>query len=133
MHLVISIVIDGQTLSIEFGGGMSSPRRVNGSFSTTDPKIQAALERHGLYNKTFELVKVINQKPAPAPVPPPEPEPEPKEIQPAYVSKAKNAQQAKFELNKKFKVAWSNLKNVDAVLAMAEKFNIDYPEWERAT
>ncbi len=130
MHLVIRVNVDGQNIPISLEGGINSPRRINGSYSTNDPKLQAAIEKHPGYGKKFQLTKTINMNPAPPPVVE-DPAEVVKEKPQAYISPAKNATQAKAELNKKFKISWSNLKNIPAVLKFAEEFNIEYPNWER--
>ena len=127
MHLVLSVRFEGEHKAVSLEGGMSSPRRVNGAFSTTDPKLQAAIEAHPDFRKTFELVKTINMNPAPAKKEPEEPVLKPE----IYVSEAKNAQEARQELNKKYNIPFNSIKNAAAVLKQADELNIEYPNWER--
>jgi hypothetical protein len=112
---------------IDFTGGTTSPRRINGEYVTGDPKLQAMLERHPDFNKDFELVRTFDPDPAPVVA-----EEEPVADTPAKtISKAKNSQEAKEELNKKYKISYSQLKNSDMILSAAERFGIVYPNWER--
>ena len=127
MHLVLSIKYQGENKSISLDGGMSSPRRVNGSFSTSDAKLQEAIERHPDFGKSFELVRVIQMEPTAPAGEPEKPEPKPD----VYISDAKNAQQAREELNKKFNIPYNSIKNAKSVLEQADKLNIQYPQWER--
>ncbi len=130
MHLVIRVIVDGVSQSITFRGGIASPRRINGSFATSDAAMQAAIEKHPFYKKKYELVKTINMSPKPAPAKVVEKVPEIEKPEP-YVSKAKNAQEARQELNRKFSIKLGELKNSAAILDKAEDFNIVYPDWER--
>ncbi len=128
MHLTINILLNGENTSIDFDGGITSPRRINGSFSTTNPKIQAALESHYAFNKSFELVRTVDSSPAPVV----KKEEEQKETKSnVIISRAKNAQEARQELNKKYGISYSYIKNAAAVLEKAAEFNIEYPNWER--
>lgn len=143
-------MVEGQQLYIDFDGGFNHPRRQNGSYSTANPKIQAALEKHPRFKSDFGLVKII-QLDSPIiqahvvtptgdtigvpqgskviePEPVPEPEPEAKDDQ--YISRVKNGQDAKMELNRKFKIPWSRLKNLAQVKSEAAKLNIVYANWK---
>ncbi len=132
MHLTITIRIKGEPVQITFEGGSAAPRRINGDYSTTDPVKQVAIENHPKYGKSFELVKTIDMstgKPFQPTYKAPEAE-KPVEAK-GIVSEAKNSQEAKYELNKKYNIPWSQLKNAAAVLDHAEKLDISYPNWER--
>lgn len=132
--LSIYISINGSGMGCTFSGGTSFPKKLNGTFSTTKPEVQAALEAHPWYNKMFSLVdtSVIGQQPFAA-VEPAKEQP-PQEEEPAtegevYLSPAKNAQEAKKELNIKFNIPWSRLKNARQVKREAAERNIQYPNW----
>ena len=150
LSLTVCINVDGREIYCDFNGGFNSPRRQNGSFATSNPKIQAALERHGRFKTHFDISKVVQmESPAnevivvtpegikigvpqgsvivePEPVPEPEISPEPDK----YISRVKNGQEAKDELNKKFGVPWSRLKNLTQTLSEASKNNVVYANWK---
>ncbi len=127
MHLVITVQVSNRQQTVSMDGGITSPRRINGAFTTNNPFLQAAIEKHPEFGKSFELIKTVKIETAPPPVEKKEEEPEVVK----YVSKAKNAQEARQELRDKFHIKLSELKNAAAVLNQAEKFNISYPDWER--
>jgi hypothetical protein len=132
--LSVCITVDGEVKNCEFFGGTSHPKKVNGKYSTVCPKTQAALESHPWHGKMFKLdgQEVIG-KALPQPIPKPaEPteqeEPSATEAE-VYLSPATNAQEAKKELNAKFGVPWSQLKNSRQVKKLAAEKGIQYPNW----
>lgn len=150
LSLTICVKVDGSDVYCDFSGGMNSPRRLNGSFGTSNPKLQAAIEKHPRFGVSFNLSKVVNignPDPEPATIVTPdgtninvpvgsvvvEPEvkeqPEPEKEVENYISQAKNGQEAKNELNRKFQVPWSRLKNLTQTRSEAAKLNIVYPNW----
>ncbi len=118
LHLNISIRLDGKHKTIEFTGGYEYPRRVNGSFTTANPRIQEALEAHPKFGTRFILQSM--EVPSAAE--------EVKEHK-VILSEAKNALEAKTELNRKYKVPWSMLKNSTMVKSVASELGIQYPDW----
>lgn len=48
------IEVEGRTVSVVFGGGCKALRQ-NGEFSTTDRKLQEAIERSSGYGKVYKL------------------------------------------------------------------------------
>ena len=132
MNLSICVSVNGQYQMVDFTGGITAPRRVNGGFSTPCPTLQKAIESHGDFNKSFTLERAIRMGPEPIPVPEvKKPVVEETLKEPSFISKAKNAQEARQELNKKFHISYSRLKNAAMVLDMAKELNIAYPEWIR--
>jgi hypothetical protein len=136
LSLTVCVVKAGNVVNCEFAGGIKSPQRVNGSFSTSDPETQMQLEANPRFNKDYYLLKTVEIAPAPIPVPTPIPAAIPvaenipvvseKE---GHVSDATNAQQAREELNAKFGISFSKLKNTAAIMQFAEEYKISYPNW----
>ena len=60
-RLVTEIEIDGKLRTIEFSGGARQPRRRNGIFSTTQIKLQKAIENSPGFNKSYKLVKQVGE------------------------------------------------------------------------
>jgi hypothetical protein len=133
MSISILVTVDGVEQYVDFTGGTNSPQRVNGSYSTNNSKMQAAIEKHPGFKRTFELIKTIDTTPAPVPVKEPVKEPVEKStdvnINDPFISRAKTFWEAKQELNQKFKVSHSRIKNAAAVREMAKQFNVEYPNW----
>ncbi len=133
-NLSVCITVDGETKNCEFFGGTSYPKKINGKYNTTCPKIQAALERHPWFNRTYvldskEVVGTAAPVPEAAPqAPAPQTESTATEEE-IYMSPATNAQEAKKELNVKFGVPWSQLKNARQVKKLAAEKGIQYPNW----
>lgn len=150
LSLTLCIEADGQSRFIQFTGGFKSPRRQNGSFSTTNTTIQTTLEKHPRFNVDFALTKVtqINSPGEQVQVLTPDgvsigvpegsviieaakkPEVVDQPKKEGYISRVKNGQLAKDELNKVFGVPWSKLKNLDQVRSEAAKLNIVYSDWK---
>ncbi len=130
LSLNVVVYIDDKQevkVSCSFTGGASTPVRITGSYRTTDPKIQKALERHPWFNIEYFLQNTI----AKDPVPVPSPEKEAPRGNEKIVSEAVSAQQAREELNKKYGVSFSKMRNSEAVLAKAAELGIVYPKWVR--
>lgn len=136
LSLSVAIKIDGENRFIDFDGGYVHPRRMNGTYSTSNPKIQESLEKHPFYKKEFDLVKVFESPEEKAVTKEAkEPVEEATVIEAApqkddhIVSEAANGQQAKEELNKKHGIPWSRLKNLEMVRAESKILGIIYPNW----
>ncbi len=129
LALTIMLEVDGQIIPCGFTGGMNHPRRLNGTYSTSNPKIQDAIESHPRYKKMFDLVKVVQMKPREAPATPVKEQKA--EVVELYESEADTGQKAKEELNKRYGVPWSKLKNLAMVDKEAQRLGITYPNWER--
>ena len=52
----ITAIIDGKEIAIHFKNGTEAPRRVQGRFTTGDPKIQEYLEKSPAFNVRWRLV-----------------------------------------------------------------------------
>lgn len=59
LNRYISAHIDGRDVSISFRNGTSSPRAIQGHYTTSDHKIQEYLETSGNFNKKYRLVAVV--------------------------------------------------------------------------
>lgn len=59
-HLIIPIYIDEITCVVEFKGGRTYPERVNGTFSTSNTKLQKALEADKEFNNSYRLLRCIS-------------------------------------------------------------------------
>ena len=55
LDLTTEVMVDGKIKTIRLKGGIMSPRRINGSYTTNDPKIQEAIEAAPGFNKRFKL------------------------------------------------------------------------------
>jgi hypothetical protein len=51
--------IDGIDVPIHFINGTESPRKIQGRFTTKDPKVQAWIENSGNFNKKYRLVSTV--------------------------------------------------------------------------
>lgn len=56
LELYAYVMVDGKEINIPFTGGTKVPKRILGSYSTGDAKIQRALEEHPRYNIEFTCV-----------------------------------------------------------------------------
>jgi hypothetical protein len=57
LNLSTEVEVNGVIRTIKFKGGIASPRRVNGSLTTTDPALQAAIEADPCFGKSWKLYK----------------------------------------------------------------------------
>lgn len=64
--LCTPVIADGQEINIVFGGGCKAMRQ-NGEFSTTDARLQEAIEDSAGFGKTYRLLKSFGVAVAPAP------------------------------------------------------------------
>ena len=118
---------EGRMIRCSFTGGINTPQRITGSFVTEDPIIQRAMEAHPWFNKDFYLFKASEVRP-PAVQQKPEPEPQP-ELPVEVESGATGAQEAREELNKKYGVPFSRLRNAEAIRKEADELGVKYPQW----
>ena len=127
--------IDDKNVFCDFTGGVTTPVLTMGTYATSDPKIQEALESREAYGTQYICISEPEKK---------EPEEETKKTIPEtkedkgeasevdVVEGIVNAQQAKEYLAKKYKeITYSMLKNKPMVLAMAEKYKIEFPDWDK--
>ncbi len=119
LKLTLFVRINGRSRSVDFTGGYEHPRKVTGSYSTVDPIMQEALEAHPGFGESFVLSKTTETAKIEAPV---------KEAK--HYSEAKNGLEAKNELNKKYGVPWSMLKNNTMVRSVASEYGVEYPHWK---
>lgn len=59
LNRYINAVIDGREVSIPMTNGVESPRRIQGRYTTSDPKIQNWIENSGNFNKRYRLISTI--------------------------------------------------------------------------
>lgn len=110
----------GRIVEASFDGGTLSPRRINGSFSTSDPFIQEALESLPDFGTGF-FIERDNAADAPAAVVVEDTE---------QVLGVKNITEAKKYLTERYvTITYSQLKNKPMVLKVMENLNINFPEW----
>ena len=62
LNRYLSALIDGREVSISFTNGTSAPRVIQGSFTTSNPKIQEYIETSASFNKKYRLVSVVKTK-----------------------------------------------------------------------
>ena len=55
----ITAIIDGREVSIYFANGTSSPRLIQGRFTTDNKRIQEYIETSGNFNKKYRLVSTV--------------------------------------------------------------------------
>lgn len=68
----VAAVIDGREVTLPFINGTDSPRKIQGRFTTKDPKIQEWIENSGNYNVKYRLVSIVllpEEKPHPELIP----------------------------------------------------------------
>ncbi|MCK9333574.1 MAG: hypothetical protein M0Q19_10485 [Candidatus Cloacimonetes bacterium] len=110
----------GRIVEASFDGGTLSPRRINGSFSTSDPFTQEALESLPDFGTGF-FIERDNAADAPAAVVVEDTE---------QVLGVKNITEAKKYLTERYvTITYSQLKNKPMVLKVMENLNINFPEW----
>lgn len=110
----------GRIVEASFDGGALSPRRINGSFSTSDPFTQEALESLPDFGTGF-FIERDNAADAPAAVVVEDTE---------QVFGVKNITEAKKYLTERYvTITYSQLKNKPMVLKVMESLNINFPEW----
>lgn len=109
------VMVDGVKVSVNFTGGSLVPK-INGTFVTTDEKIQEAIEKSGGFNKDYKLTStetIVEE----------EPEEEKEQIPDDYnkVSGIKTAQKARdFLLEQKIEgLTASQLPNIAAIKEVA--------------
>ena len=149
MTLITAVEVDEIGYVCEFKGGKYFPEKINGTFATSNAKIQKAIESHERYGGDFILIRTIEDlKPVvKEPVKPVEPvlpvepalptidveTPEPTTITPTgevLVNEVKNGQDAKLYLNKNFDIPFSRLKNTQMVMNESKIANLIYPNWK---
>ena len=54
--MTIYVDVNGRGMGCSFSGGTSFPKKLNGTYATTNPDIQKAVEEHPWFRKTFVLL-----------------------------------------------------------------------------
>ncbi len=128
------VLIDGRNVISDFTGGVTTPNRSNGLFTTSDEKLQKALEKDIGYGKAYICISKEPVKEEPIKEETPEVVKDEGEIDPIQFKAVKdivNAQQARDYLAKTFEgVTYGMLKNKLKVLAIAEEYKIEFPDWD---
>ena len=57
LDLTTEVMVNGQIKIIRLKGGIMSPRRINGTYTTNDPDIQEAIEASPGFNKRYKLLR----------------------------------------------------------------------------
>ncbi len=120
-------LIDGDnTFTVSFEGGTTLPYQ-GGKFTTSNPTIQAAIERRKDFGKRIRLIHSTEVMPEPEPVVTHDPPP-PQEGH--TVEGVTNFQGAKKWIADNIEgVTWAMMPNKKAVEAMMEKHRIVFPDW----
>ena len=119
------VIINGKNVICDFLGGVATPVKQPGTFSTDNIELQKALEKDKGYK--VEYICISEDKPEIKVI---------EEDSEIKVTKEKildivNAQQAKDYLADRFKeVTYSQLKNKPMVLAVADKYGLEFPDWD---
>lgn len=155
LFLSTPITIKGKTLRIRFEGGRELPNyTIMGSYKTSDPEIQAALEASPAFNRSFKLASSVEEpsdKPAKAAkvkepelpeAPLPEetqdnaettnPDAETENSEPVVAEDVTSGAGAKKFLNETFNVPHSKLANIEIILKVAAEKNVTFPNWNPA-
>ena len=127
--------IDDRNISCDFVGGVTTPEMALGTYATDDPKIQEALENDVAYGKQYICISKPEKKKSEEETKKTIPETkEAKEetLEAEIVKGIVNSQQARNYLAKKYEeITYSMLKNKTMVLAVAEKYEIEFPDWDK--
>lgn len=134
LHLATEVWVkspDGQGKTkrrVVFSGGIRSPRRIPGTFSTNDPVLQEALESDTGFNKSWRLKKEKLLEKEKQEVANTIKESMPEE-QPAslVVDDVTTVKSAKEYLTEKHGIKVSELPNRNAVIAKAKEVNVEFP------
>lgn len=51
------VLAENRKVHVAFDGGTRYPKKVNGTYITSDPEIQGAIEKDASFNKEFKLVR----------------------------------------------------------------------------
>jgi hypothetical protein len=124
--LSIPVIINHKTVFCEFTGGMSSPRPINGSFTTTNKDIQKELEGSGSFGFRYKLESeellptevMVGKKVA-----------EVKEKESDDTGHIRNFMSAKSYLKEKG-VPWGDMKTKTDVLNKAKELGITFSSWK---
>jgi len=124
LKLTTYIKIDGKDFEVEFTGGVKSPRRENGKYSTIDPKVQQALEDSPAYGIKWRLVYDSGEPEAPSFVE------EKEEVDLKIVDEVTTAQEAKDYLKNEYELGWKEVpKNTTEIKDFAKQHRITFPKW----
>ncbi len=137
IHYQKVVTIEEKNFICDFMGGVATPIKVPGTFSTTDITLQKALEKDVGYGKEYICIS----KPEKVPVEKPivetvestkEETKEIPEVEPQIVEGIVNAQQARDYLTKTIEeVTYAMVKNKPMVIEVAKKYNVEFPDWEK--
>lgn len=61
LRLVTTVCVEGEEVTVAFGGGRCAPLWRNGSFSTDNESLQRALEADPAYNRDYESEKGVER------------------------------------------------------------------------
>lgn len=129
--LITYVMVDGKEETIEFTGGYRTPVKVKGTYTTSDAKIQKAIESCGGYGNQFVLISTEVDKE--------EKKPDGTGNEPGNneggnpdggfteVPEVKNAQAAKEYLITNHKVSSSLLPNKAKILEVAQEHKVSFP------
>lgn len=125
LHTEVELKKDGEKVKrrIDFTGGQRAPRRINGRFTTTDPEIQEAIEKHPSYGTKFTLMK---GKKGAQKAKPKEPEGSEKVVN-KDVTTVPEAKAFLTDSEKEFGVKLSEIQNKEAILSKAKELNVEFP------
>ena len=131
--LITYVIVDGKEETIEFAGGYRTPTKVKGTYTTSDAKIQKAIESCGGYGNQFVLISTELEKDDSGK------KEQKQENQPGNteggnteggfteVPEVKNAQAAKEYLTTNHKISPSLLPNKAKIFEVAQEYKVSFP------
>lgn len=130
--LITYVMVDGKEETIEFTGGYRTPVKVKGTYTTSDAKIQKAIESCGGFGNQFvlistELEKENSVKKEQTDNTPASPEGGNSEGGFTEVPEVKNAQAAKEYLITNHKISPSLLSNKAKIFEVAQEHKVSFP------
>lgn len=116
---------NGKRETIEFRGGTMAPKRVNGTFTTDDPEIQAYLENSDRFNVDYKIINEVKETFTEIDEGKEETSPETEKVE-----GVKDLQEARRYMVDKFGLNPESLKNKNQVLAAAKRQNLEFVDME---
>jgi len=121
-----SIIVDGETFDLRFViGGKSHPKRINGKFRTSNPKLIKALDESPYYGKKWVCIS-SDEPEKQKETTDVETREEQEETGVRKISGPKTVKEMREYLNQKLGVPWSKLPNKNAAIRVAEEMNLNF-------
>lgn len=119
IHLSMDVEIDGFKREINFTGGKNYPVTKFGTFSTSDVKLQAAIEKNNGFKKDFILLKKTAAE-----------DKEPLKSEIKEVKGVTTVSAMKAYLNKEEGVSFSEMSNLEAINEICKTKKISFPDYK---